>query len=138
MENIKEFLQGQIDRLLEISEDMQDADLKLLAKEEADFWQEALSMVEEYESSEPAWTDPTDIIAAGYDALAVIENIQGDREKPNELTEEQKRLVDEIRGNALGLCSFATDKLWDEMRERLKWEKDQRAKKKQQKKEGEK
>jgi hypothetical protein len=140
MENVKEFIQAQIDRLNEIAENVpEDDDIKNLALSEAEMWQEALNEVEEYENSEPAWTDPSEIIAAACNSLTVVDMIAGSEESSSKLTKEQQQLAEDIKGSALGLCSYATDRLWKEMQDKLKWDKEQRAKKKTAaKKEGEK
>lgn len=136
MENIKEFILAQIDDLDEAISEGDNSHVLVELELQKGKWQEVLDLIDDYENSEPAWTDPTDMIAGALNSLAVLDNYTGTEENPANLSKEQAQLVDDIRGNALGLCSFATDKLWNEMKERLKWEKEQRQKKKAAKKEG--
>lgn len=135
MENVKEFIQAQIDDLEDATGDTDDITLITFIKVQQENLQHLLLLIEEHENAEPEWTYPAEMITAAYDSLAIVENIK----TAGELNDTQLKLVKDIKENALGLTSFASDMLWKEMQDKLKWDKEQKQKKKTAaKKEGEK
>lgn len=114
----KEYVEEQISRLsawLADSEVYPKEQVIEWANERA-YWQQMLQMLEEQEAAEPEWREPGDILDAVATALL---NIDG-WEKP---TEKEVRLMDDIRGKAIALTSFAVDRIFKDMESQLKWEK---------------